>query len=285
MLAVVVFSYAAVLDWRTRKIANKYWVALTVAGITLLPAQVWIDGVPVWYLVALAPVVAVLLDVYSNLNEESWIARVAPVAQYGFAVLSVVLFAYLWWDEPGFGNYLAVPVMMMLIIVLYMLDIVRGGADAKALIALSVLFPVRPVIGPLPLIYDPSAAVDSWLPFSFIVLFNASVIVALVPVAMLLKNALARNIRFPYALVGYMARARDLRGKHVWLMEHMTDRGHEMHTRPRRHEDIEAEAKKLIDAGHEWVWVTPKIPFIVPLLASIVFTVVVGNLLVLIFPY
>lgn len=285
VLAIAVFSYAAMLDWRTRKIENKYWIFLTVVGFVLIPVQVMIDRLPGWYIVTLAPVAAILGDIYVELREGTRLARVAPVLQYGFAVLSVVLFAFLWWDEPGFRDYLAVPLMMLLVVVLYMLDIVRGGADAKALIALSVLFPVRPVIDPLPLIFDSSAAVDTWLPFSFIVLFNASVLVVLVPIAMLVKNSISGDFKLPYALVGYMTEAKNLKGKHVWLMEHMTAQGHVMRTRPRRSENLEEEAKQLIDAGHARVWVTPKIPFILPLLASIVFTAVVGNLLVLLFPY
>ncbi|MEM0343474.1 MAG: A24 family peptidase C-terminal domain-containing protein [Thermoplasmata archaeon] len=284
-LAVAVFSYASVLDWRTRRIGNKYWVLLTGAGVALIPVQIVIDDRPLWYAVTLLPVLAILIDVYSEFKEGTALAKLAPIASYGFAVASVLCLGIVYWNEPGFGSYIAVPAMILLIVVLYMLDVVRGGADAKALIALSVLFPVRPLIGPLPLMYSASAAVDSWLPFSFIVLFNASVFTLLVPLALLLRNALTGNMRLPYALVGYLTDAATLKGKHVWLMEHMTERGHEMHMRPRRSEDLEAEASKLIEAGHARVWVTPKIPFVVFLLASIVFTVVLGNLLVLLLPY
>jgi hypothetical protein len=74
-----------------------------------------------------------------------------------------------------------------------------------------------------------------------------------------------------------------LKGVHVWLMENMEDGQRRLHTRPRRNEDLDKEVELLKAAGATRVWVTPKIPFIIPMTASLIFTATVGNLLFLLF--
>jgi preflagellin peptidase FlaK len=67
-------------------------------------------------------------------------------------------------------------------------------------------------------------------------------------------------------------------------MESIVDGKHITHVRPRNQENQSSDIDLLVKAGHRRVWVTPKIPFIVPILASLILTVAVGNLLLLIFP-
>ncbi len=280
--SAAVLFYASILDWRTRRVGNVFWVMLSAVAVALLVARVLVDGAPPEYLLVLVPVIALLLDVYSPAGESGLAARLLPVLAYGSAIALTLYLGYLWVEDEYFAHLLTVPVMMMLVVVMYMVDIIRGGADAKALIALSIMFPFYPHIGSLPLIAAENSFAEILFPFSFIVLVNAAIIVAFTPVFFAVKNLAAGESEMPFTFLGYRLDADQARGRQVWLMERMEDGAHRRFTRPKRDEDLSHELDELVSAGHGRVWVTPKIPFIIPMAAALVFTTVVGNILVLI---
>jgi len=281
--AIAVLSYASILDWRTRRIGNVYWIGLSVFGLVLIPLQVGIDDEPMEYLLVLIPILAILSDVYWDAGDNTVLAKSAPAVKYVTAVVAVVALGYFWLDEAYFQHLLAVPLMMLFIVLMYMLDIVRGGADAKALIALSVLFPLYPAIDSLPLIQSESETGEILFPLAFVILLTAAIIVAFFPLGFLVKNLSAGEFGFPQGLLGYKMNAANLKGRHVWLMERIEDGKHRTYTRPRAGEDIEKEVRLLAEAGHKRIWVTPKVPFIIPMLAGFVFSTIVGNILLLLF--
>jgi len=283
VVSIAVLAYASVLDLRTRKVGNIYWVLLSVFGIVLLPTQLLIDSRPIEYSLVLVPVLAILSDVYWDVGEDSRSAKYAPAVKYAVSVVSIVLLGYLWVEKEYFQYLLAVPVFMLFIVAMYMLDVVRGGADAKALLALSIVFPFYPAIGFLPKILPEAAFAEIFFPFTFAVLVTAAVFVALLPIGFLVKNLTKKEFAFPYGLLGYKMDVGHVKEKHVWMMENIENGNHVLHTKPRKSEDLEKETSLLDAAGYKRVWVTPKIPFIVPMTASLVFTAVVGNFLFLFF--
>jgi preflagellin peptidase FlaK len=281
--AIAVMSYASLLDWKTRRIGNVYWIALSVLGLALIPIQLGIDDQPMEYLLVLIPILAILSDVYLDAGEGKILSKLAPALKYAAAVIAVVLLGYAWLDETYFQHLLAVPVMMLFIVLMYMLDIVRGGADAKALLALSTLFPFYPAMGSLPVIEANTVSAEILFPFSFVILMTAAIIVAFFPVGFLIKNLSAGEFGFPQGLLGYKMDADSIKGKHVWLMERIEDGKHKVYTRPKTDEDLEKELGVLVEAGKKRIWITPKIPFIIPMLAALVFSTIVGNILLLFF--
>ncbi|MGQ9587291.1 MAG: A24 family peptidase C-terminal domain-containing protein [Thermoplasmata archaeon] len=275
---------ASFLDWRTRKVSNSYWIVLSVIAVALLPVQIVADDEKLEYLIVLVPIAAILSDVYFDAKGDSKMVRFLPHLKYGVAIASVAVFGYMWIDTEYFQRLLAIPVMMLVMVVLYMADVIRGGADAKALLSLSILFPFYPTFRDFPILRADSLSAEVIMPFSFIVLINAAIIVVLLPLGFLLKNIARRELKFPHALLGYKVDCETIEGKHLWLMERIENGSHKVYARPKSDENLAAEVEALVKAGHKRVWVTPKIPFMIPLLISLFISTVIGNLLLLLIP-
>ncbi|MBU0686082.1 MAG: A24 family peptidase C-terminal domain-containing protein [Thermoplasmatota archaeon] len=282
--AIIVLTYASVLDWRTRRVPNTYWIALSLVGLALIPIQLLVDDQDLKFLLIMVPILVILSDVYWG-SEEGPLAKYMPVAKYAVAVVAIVALAYLWGTDEYFQHFLAVPIMMLLIVVMYMLDVIRGGADAKALLSLSILFPFYPALGSFPILHSDAPSAEIIFPFSFVILITAAVVVVLLPLGFLAKNLASRDFQFPLAFLGYRMESAEIARSHVWLMERIQDGRHVTSTRTRRDEDLGKEVKALSEAGYKRIWVTPKIPFIVPMTASIILSAVIGNWLLCLFPF
>jgi len=284
VLSLSILAYASFLDLRTRKVPNVYWIGLGVAGLGLVLVQLYVDDMPIEYLLVFVPILAILADVYLGSEEETTRAKLTTFGKYALALGSILALAYQYGGDEYFQHLLAIPIIMLFVVVIYMLDIVRGGADAKALISLSILFPFYPAFGSLPFIHGETSAAETLLPFSFSILVNAAIIVALTPLVFLARNLSRKEFAFPLGLLGYKLDTAEIANKHVWLMESIMDGKLVTHVKPRKQEDQKADIDLLASSGYKRVWVTPKIPFIVPMLVSLILTTVVGNILLLIFP-
>lgn len=284
VLSLSILAYASFLDLRTRKVPNVYWIGLGAAGLGLILVQLYVDDMPIEYLLVFVPILAILADVYLGSEEETTRAKLTTFGKYALALGSILALAYQYGGDEYFQHLLAIPIIMLFVVVMYMLDIVRGGADAKALISLSILFPFYPAFGSLPFIHDETSAAETLLPFSFSILVNAAIIVALTPLVFLAKNLSRKEFAFPLGLLGYKLDTAEIANKHVWLMESIMDGKLVTHVKPRKQENQKADIELLASSGYKRVWVTPKIPFIVPMFVSLILTTVVGNVLLLIFP-
>jgi preflagellin peptidase FlaK len=281
--ATVVLGYASFLDLRTRRIPNPYWIALSAIGCALIPIQLILDEQPVEYSFILVPILLILADVYWDSGENSRYTRAATTLKYSLSVVSIAALAYLWGDAEYFQHMLGIPLMMLLFVMLYMLDVIKGGADAKALLALSILFPFYPKLSSIPILSASTATSEIWFPFSFVILVLAAILVALLPLGFLLINLSRGEFAFPAGLLGYRMDAREASKKHIWLMERIIDGKHQRYLNPKKDEDMHKEIGLLLQAGYTRVWVTPKIPFIVPMLASLLISAIIGNPVFLLF--
>jgi len=280
-IGIIILGYASVQDLRTRKVQNAPWIILAAVALILIPVQLIVDGKSLTYALVTAPILAILADVYWDGKEGSKMAEYGPATKYAIGIVAIVALGYAWGTNPYFQHFLAIPVMMLFIVAMYLLDIIRGGADAKALLSLAILFPVYPALGGFPLLHGDTGTAQLFFPFSFVILINAAIMTALTPIVFLSRNIACRELRFPQSLLGYKLDHSQLIGRHVWLMERMEGGEHEIYARPKREEDLQKEIDLLVRSGHTRLWITPKIPFMVPMLASLVFSAVIGNLVFL----
>ncbi|MCU4717535.1 prepilin peptidase [Halapricum hydrolyticum] len=159
LVAVPVLGWAAIRDVKTRRVPNETWLPLIALGIGLL---FW-DGLAVW-----ADTAWMLTVDGLDIGVEAWPAGETVQSFAVRAAISVgflVPFSYVFWWFGGFG-----------------------GADAKALMALAILFPVYPVF------YFPSITLP-WFEatlgvFALTILSNTVLVGAVYPVALAGRNLL-----------------------------------------------------------------------------------------------
>lgn len=169
------------------------------------------------------------------------------------------------------------PLLVALMYGFWWFGLIAGGADAKALMAIAILapFPVSLAEG-----------VPPWaspLPASFSVLGNSLLLFLAIPLGLFVWNTAHGDFRFPHALLGLKREACHVRRGHAWPMEVVSEDG-TRRTRlfaSRMEEGEIDEAFARVQAlGAERVWVTPKIPFMIPLLAGFVTAFLVGDLMI-----
>ncbi len=164
----------------------------------------------------------------------------------GSAVLTVLVYA-LWY----FGTF--------------------GGADAKALMLLAWLWPDTPDL----LAGRTYPVLD--------MLVNASVLALVLPVAFLVWNLARGRLAFPAMLFGAEMPRAEAEQRFVWPMQRIVDGpdGPVLRWRfwQRPTEALDATYGRLRVAGIDPVWVTPKIPFMIPLALGAGVTWLLGNVL------
>ena len=174
----------------------------------------------------------------------------------------------------GFENiyYLVlIPIFIGLWYLLFQLRLIFGGADAKALMALAILAPICPEILNFPLwVY--------YLPFSFVIFANAVLLFLLIPLSLFIYNVAKRNVEFPFCFLGYKMDVEKAKNSFVWPLEKIKDGKRKFSYMPTSF-DIETELKVFEMKGIDRIWVTPKIPFMIPLLAGFVTAFILGDIM------
>lgn len=287
-LGLAFLGVAAASDLRTRRVPDRLWIALGTIGLAVLGGELMLRAAawPSWSFAGSAALLfAAVFFGEPLMGEEGF--RLRPLRILLFLAAAILFFVPLALPGlPALGptdlQLATMPVMLVVYQGFYHLRLLHGGADAKALIALTLLVPAHPSADPFPLLRaDPllETLVRVLFPFSFVVWVNAALVSLAVPVGLFLFNAVRRDLAWPQMFLGYRAPLGRLPA-HAWLMEKITDRGeHVLVLFPRRVDDRSAEVGRLRAAGIERVWVTPKTPFMIPLAVGFALSFLAGNLL------
>jgi len=166
-----------------------------------------------------------------------------------------------------------IPIMILLAYLLFKVGIIFGGADAKALMALSFLVPFWPELNKfLPLW-------RSILPFPWVIFSNSVILFIFIPFILLFINAYKRDLEFPYCLVGYKMSIDDAKRGFFWPLERIKENGSRGFVWSPMDDEIDNEFDKLEKIGKKEIWVTPKIPFMIPLLIGFILSFTLGDIL------
>ena len=280
-------AFASISDWKTREVRDRVWIAMGTLALAVFGADLWVRGVDPVVGLVLVPTAVLLYDPLFGqefrTEEGEWRFPVGSIAAFGIAAAST---GYAIVDLQGnasaletFYVYLTAPIMMLVFRGMFEIHLLKGGADAKAMIVIAALVPVYPELPPLPLVsLDPrfQGALQVLFPFSLLVLLNAALLFVVAPFAFLAYNASRGSVEFPKALVGYRVPL-DAVPRHAWFMDQIVDGRHEVVYFPVKRQDRAAITEALRKAGFKEAWVTPQLPFMVPLAIGYVLSFVVGN--------
>src|SRR2546426_379243 len=242
-------------------------------GLVLFGVDVWVRGVDPAVGLVLVPTAVLMYDPLIGpefRTEDGWRFPARSIAAYLIALGSTV---YAVWDlrgdSTGWGElmrYLTVPVMMLVFRGMYEVHLLKGGADAKGMIVLAAFVPQYPEIPSLPLIglgSNLQGALQLFFPFCLLVLLNAALRYLLAPLAFVAYSAVPGHLEFPVALFGYKV-SLDRVPPYVWFMDRIVDGEHVVVYFPAKRQDRAAILRDLRGAGLRDAWVTPQLPFLVP---------------------
>jgi len=179
--------------------------------------------------------------------------------------------------------FISAGLMFVIVYILFQLGIF-GGADAKSLIVLSMIFPAYPTFKAFEYsfpLHKPS--IDS---FAFSILGNAIILIFIFLIGLAAYNIMKMGLRIDnpaYIFIGYKAKISQLVNKHVRVLQdlNIVDRDIELHYRRGELDDrIIHELKNLSEKGliRDEVWVTPKLPFMIPMTMGFFVAVFYGDL-------
>jgi len=166
-----------------------------------------------------------------------------------------------------------IPVMIAMFYAFYLMRLLFGGADAKALMALAILVPIQPIIGVLPYLRPLTFWPGVWTIF-----VNSLIFFLFIPVSLLIYNIGKRNVQFPHCLLGYRMSVEKAKQNFVWPLEKIKDGKRKLAKLPKDF-DVDKELEEFEKLGITEIWVTPKIPFMIPLLIGFLATFILGDIL------
>jgi len=263
--AMAMLLIASYYDVKERRVENILWFVFLPLGAAEMLFEVGTTPVR-----ALAPAALMLfyMLVFFEGTSGTWVG----------GILGAAYLAVLYMSE-GTGTFfiqvLTAVVMYGVIYGLYMAGIVHGGADAKCLMVLTLMFWRYPTWLDIP------QGFQVLFPYSLTVLINAALVtVVSVPVYTAAK-ALSRGERTWFAFFGYPMDIERVERSFVWLMEVPEGDDTVLVLFPSRDEArMKERLEKLRDMGRKEVWVSPQVPFMVPLAAGMLLALTAGNLIV-----
>lgn len=283
-------AVAAASDVRTRRVRDPLWVALGTIGLVLATVELANAGSgPEGYALVAAAAILFYTIFYGApiLDEDGVHLRPARLLLLALAAL-LVLGSAVWvfslgnGDATAYVHLLTMPAMVLVYQGFYQVGLLRGGADAKGLIALTLLVPLYPDVSPLPLIQQAPAvqsAMQVVFPFSLVVLVDASILRLVVPLADFVLNVAHRD--FGRAMWRGTRAPIDHLPRHSWLMERVDAKGERyLVLFPSHQRDLSGELEKLRAAGATRVWVERMVPLIVFVFLGFFLAFFVGNVLV-----
>ncbi len=266
LTALPFFIYASYSDFKERLISSEVWFILGFFAI----AYDIIQFPTLMGVISLLPSIIVFYEWFFE-----WDHRWVSYVFYAIAA-GIFLYSLLAINE----TYPMVIMFLMMAFVRFMhrVKIIRGRADARALMTVALLQPLYPKFLNFP-IFVPEYVdiVQVTFPFMFLVLLYSAIAALFYLLFLVIRNASLGDFGFPEMFIGYRVPIEEVDRQHVWLMERVVNGEHVLYVHPKDHGPEDLEALKKI--GRDRVWVQPKIPFIIYITAGLILAYMVGNFL------
>ncbi len=284
LFGLIILSFASLMDWRTRRVGDIVWAIMGTGGVFLFALETNDLGGSGWSYLVLLPFATIFLDTLwergRGTGQRTLTGVLYAVAGVTIIVLILTFPGLKSADQTmvrrGFGALF----ILLLAHLFYYLGLMRGGADAKAFMAIGILVPGYPSLDLFPLIpLTPEVvpAFELFFPFALSTLMNSALLLLTLPVYFLARNAIKGDFRWPQAFLGFKTSV-DALPPFVWALQEAQEDGVRYYVVPRRDaEDVDLE--RLRSMGIERIWVSPQIPFMIPMTAGYLLTFLAGNLL------
>lgn len=268
LLPAAALAWAAVHDTRTREVPDACWAAFVFTGTAM---RVLCSGGADPASLAASVAGTALLAAYM------FSPRLVGTAGGAAVAVALVLSAVSYLADPGDLRAVAnltAPAMFLIFLAMYRAGVLAGGADAKCMMSVAMVFPWYPVTDGVPALWSPAH------PEALVLNPSVSVLLlALIMSAAWGLGAAVRNIRrgdiSRRMFHAYRMPIGEARSAHVWPMERMTGDGVE---RGRCGTDEKEEVLDGLEAaGRPDVLVTPMIPFVVPAAVAFASTMLLGS--------
>ncbi len=254
-IVTAILLSASYQDIRCREVSDLHWAIIGIVGVIM----VFIDLQGVYRITATIGSAMILFGILCPFDLPKVVWMLYDIITVGLFLIPAI-------SSPEYMvGSLCIIVPTIVFYVMYVLGILRGGADTKCMIVMSIAFH-----GDVSS-YAITGASVSPLPFPFIVLFYAALMTSIYALTIMSHNVIARNgIGFrPW----YRVSIAEARGSYVWPKQDVIDGDIVM---IKGVSDGSA-YDRLEDVGAKDVLVTPMIPFIVPITVAFVFVSILGD--------
>jgi preflagellin peptidase FlaK len=266
------------------------WMDLGIIAFILFWMEMYQAGAPLIAQSILLPIAFLFADIFWE--REKGLKSLAGMLSATLYILSFVWIAFIGY-EVQFGmvswSDVSAPFVAFFLVVIfevfYMFDVIKGGADAKAVICLAILFPVYPeIVSSIPVITPASDLVLTFFPVALSTLFMGALVALVVPIYFLIRNIRKGEKIGLRTLLAFTLPIDEVEKHPVWLVDRVDEGQVKFNFRKvRESETLKADLAALKEIGQVEAWVTYKIPFIIPLMIGLLEVLVIGNLLFLIY--
>ncbi len=282
LIVGAIFLFVASLkDLKSRRVPDELWIFMGFIALGILVVELLlIREASLKYFLIFIPICVVFLEAFIERPPLYSNGKLNPII-LGWLTLPLIVFIYMinvFGTDLLFWSLAMILAVMLFSFVLYFFYILHGGADAKAVITLAIFLPFYPTIPGLTyraISPEVVARMEVFFPFTLVILLNASLIMLIFPVVHFVFNLWKRDIDIPKMFFGYKKKISDVEDSFVWPMQYYEDGRLKTELLPKSEADERIRSLKNHDM--EMVWVTPKIPFIVPIFIGFIISFVIGN--------
>lgn len=255
ILTMLVLTSASIHDVRSRLIPDIHWKLVCLMAAIAVFFEYEIECA-----VFLAAGYAIL-SAYMFSDRLVGAAGVVAVA----AGCAVLVMSYLLYSEP---SGLVTAVMFLFMLALYCTGLLRGGGDAKAMMSLSMLLPVYP-----------EGCCILWEPvypaaYAFNPVFSIMLLALLFSLLYGVKIICLSRKQGAKGITAYRMTVKEARSSFVWPLEDIVD-GEKVRIKAG---GVPKDAlDRLEAAGVDQIWVTPMIPFVLPITIAYAIVLILGS--------